>query len=85
MCRVEKKADPGVPNSFPFKDQVLAEIAEEKRKVCHSLSQLGTLFMESFSLKKIRSPAERPPNLKSLTVPRTRPIRPVYRLLVVLF
>ncbi|OXG86630.1 nuclear GTP-binding protein [Cryptococcus neoformans var. grubii Br795] len=28
----KKKADPGVPNSFPFKDQVLAEIAEEKRK-----------------------------------------------------
>nr|ODN87193.1 nuclear GTP-binding protein [Cryptococcus depauperatus CBS 7841] len=28
----KKKADPGVPNSFPFKDQVLAQIAEEKRK-----------------------------------------------------
>ncbi|ODO07228.1 nuclear GTP-binding protein [Cryptococcus wingfieldii CBS 7118] len=27
-----KKADPGVPNSYPFKDQVLAEIAEEKRR-----------------------------------------------------
>ncbi|WVQ85677.1 hypothetical protein IAT38_007843 [Cryptococcus sp. DSM 104549] len=28
----KKKADPGVPNSFPFKDQVLAELAEERRK-----------------------------------------------------
>ncbi|WVQ70969.1 hypothetical protein IAR50_000494 [Cryptococcus sp. DSM 104548] len=27
-----KKVDPGVPNSYPFKDQVLAEIAEEKRR-----------------------------------------------------
>jgi len=27
----EKKADPGVPNSFHLKDQVLAEMAEEKR------------------------------------------------------
>lgn len=28
----EKKADPGVPNSFHLKDQVLAEMANEKRK-----------------------------------------------------
>lgn len=28
----EKKADPGIPNSFHFKDQVLAEMANEKRR-----------------------------------------------------
>ncbi|ORY32291.1 hypothetical protein BCR39DRAFT_523779 [Naematelia encephala] len=28
----KKKADPGIPNSFHLKDQVLAELAEEKRK-----------------------------------------------------
>lgn len=29
----EKKADPGVPNSFVHKDKVLAEMAAEKRAV----------------------------------------------------
>jgi hypothetical protein len=29
----ENPKDPGIPNNFPFKDQVLAEIAEERRKV----------------------------------------------------
>lgn len=29
----EKKADPGIPNSYPYKDKVLAELAEEKRLV----------------------------------------------------
>ncbi|KAK1926848.1 putative GTP-binding protein [Papiliotrema laurentii] len=28
----KKKADPGVPNTFPYKDRVLAELAEEKRR-----------------------------------------------------
>ncbi|OCF73790.1 nuclear GTP-binding protein [Kwoniella mangroviensis CBS 8886] len=28
----KKKQDPGIPNSFPFKDQILAELAEERRK-----------------------------------------------------
>jgi hypothetical protein len=32
--RLDKKKDMGIPNSFPFKDQVLAEQAEEKRLVC---------------------------------------------------
>lgn len=32
----EKKADPGVPNSFVHKDKVLAEMAAEKRAVSHS-------------------------------------------------
>ncbi|WVQ97322.1 hypothetical protein IAU59_004433 [Kwoniella sp. CBS 9459] len=27
-----KKKDPGIPNSFPFKDQIIAELAEERRK-----------------------------------------------------
>lgn len=30
--RTEKKADPGVPNSFHLKDQVLAEMANEKHR-----------------------------------------------------
>ncbi|KAI0035639.1 P-loop containing nucleoside triphosphate hydrolase protein [Vararia minispora EC-137] len=28
----KKPKDPGIPNSFPYKDQILAEIAEERRK-----------------------------------------------------
>ncbi|ORX35937.1 P-loop containing nucleoside triphosphate hydrolase protein [Kockovaella imperatae] len=28
----KKKADPGIPNSFPYKDQILAEVAEERRQ-----------------------------------------------------
>jgi nuclear GTP-binding protein len=28
---LEKKADPGIPNSFPYKDRILAELATEKR------------------------------------------------------
>ncbi|KLO08270.1 hypothetical protein SCHPADRAFT_908760 [Schizopora paradoxa] len=28
----KQKKDPGIPNNFPYKDQILAEIAEERRK-----------------------------------------------------
>ena len=27
------KKDPGIPNSFPYKEQILAEIAEQRRLV----------------------------------------------------
>lgn len=30
---LEKSKDPGIPNNFPYKDQILAEIAEERRQV----------------------------------------------------
>ena len=30
---LEKAKDPGIPNNFPYKDQILAEIAEERRQV----------------------------------------------------
>lgn len=30
---LEKEKDPGIPNDFPYKDQILAEIAEERRQV----------------------------------------------------
>lgn len=33
----EKPVDAGVPNSFPYKDRVLAELAEEKRRVRSSV------------------------------------------------
>jgi hypothetical protein len=39
----EKKADPGIPNSFIHKDKVLAEMAAEKRQV----SQLPELWYHS--------------------------------------
>ncbi|KAH9999479.1 hypothetical protein BJV77DRAFT_1142673 [Russula vinacea] len=29
---LENRKDPGIPNNFPFKDQILAEIAEERRQ-----------------------------------------------------
>lgn len=30
---LEKPKDPGIPNNFPYKDQILAEIAEERTQV----------------------------------------------------
>ena len=30
---VGKPKDPGIPNEFPYKDQLLAEIAEQRRMV----------------------------------------------------
>lgn len=29
----EQKKDPGIPNTFPYKDQILAEVAEQRRLV----------------------------------------------------
>ena len=29
----EHKKDPGIPNNYPFKDQLLAEVAEQRRIV----------------------------------------------------
>jgi GNL3L/Grn1 putative GTPase len=31
---VGKPKDPGIANEFPYKDQILAEVAEERRRVC---------------------------------------------------
>jgi hypothetical protein len=31
---LETPKDPGIPNNFPFKDQVLAEVSEQRRIVC---------------------------------------------------
>lgn len=28
----EQKKDPGIPNNFPYKDQILAEVAEQRRQ-----------------------------------------------------
>ena len=33
LALLEKPKDPGIPNNFPYKDQILAEIAEERRQV----------------------------------------------------
>jgi hypothetical protein len=30
---LEHKKDPGIPNDFPYKDQILAEVAEQRRLV----------------------------------------------------
>ena len=30
---LEHKKDPGIPNSFPYKEQILAEVAEQRRLV----------------------------------------------------
>jgi GNL3L/Grn1 putative GTPase len=30
---VGKPKDPGIPNEFPYKDQILAEVAEERRRL----------------------------------------------------
>jgi nuclear GTP-binding protein len=29
----KKKKDPGIPNSFPFKEQILTEVAAARRQV----------------------------------------------------
>ena len=31
--RIEHTKDPGIPNDFPYKDQILAEVQEERRLV----------------------------------------------------
>jgi hypothetical protein len=36
---LEKPKDPGIPNNFPYKDQILAEIAEERRQVRFTVVQ----------------------------------------------
>lgn len=33
---LEKAKDPGIPANFPYKDQILAEIAEERRQVAEA-------------------------------------------------
>ncbi|KAI9512703.1 P-loop containing nucleoside triphosphate hydrolase protein [Russula earlei] len=45
----KKSKDPGIPNNFPYKDQILAEIAEERRQV-----RLCPLFRAPLSYKKMR-------------------------------
>lgn len=30
---LEHKKDPGIPNNFPYKEQILAEVAEQRRLV----------------------------------------------------
>jgi hypothetical protein len=39
-----KPKDPGIPNNFPFKEQILAEVAEQRRKVCLFMIDFRTLF-----------------------------------------
>ena len=33
---VEKAKDPGIPANFPYKDQILAEIAEQRRQAAEA-------------------------------------------------
>ncbi|KAI0269301.1 hypothetical protein BC834DRAFT_820466 [Gloeopeniophorella convolvens] len=35
----KKAKDPGIPNNFPYKDQILAEIAEERRQAAEAKAQ----------------------------------------------
>ncbi|KAI0285084.1 hypothetical protein BGY98DRAFT_1093202 [Russula aff. rugulosa BPL654] len=35
----KKPKDPGIPNNFPYKDQILAEIAEERRQAAEAKAQ----------------------------------------------
>lgn len=42
LTLLEKSKDPGIPNNFPYKDQILAEIAEERRQVRPSVATLET-------------------------------------------
>ncbi|KAF8505465.1 hypothetical protein F5888DRAFT_1791522 [Russula emetica] len=35
----KKQKDPGIPNNFPYKDQILAEIAEERRQAAETKAQ----------------------------------------------
>ena len=41
LC-TEHKKDPGIPNNFPYKDQILAEVAEQRRIVRASALLLST-------------------------------------------
>ncbi|CAG8743412.1 15692_t:CDS:2, partial [Acaulospora colombiana] len=39
LHKKKKKKDPGIPNSFPFKDQILAEVAEARRMAMEEKQQ----------------------------------------------
>ena len=39
----EHKKDPGIPNNYPFKDQLLAEVAEQRRIVRSPFPLRGTM------------------------------------------
>lgn len=65
----EKKADPGVPSSFHLKDQVLAEMAEQKRQVRRvSCDQNDRQQTDEGRLRRHESLARAP----SLSLMRTR-------------
>jgi hypothetical protein len=40
-CISDKPKDPGIPSNYPFKEQILAEIQTEQRKVFQSPSARG--------------------------------------------
>lgn len=48
---VETPKDPGIPNNFPFKDQVLAEVSEQRRAV-----SFGTICLHYALRSLLRTP-----------------------------
>ena len=57
-CVAETKKDPGIPNDFPYKDQILAEVAEQRRSVRgESLSR--TLVALIFWYRLLKKKSER--------------------------
>ncbi len=44
LCALETPKDPGIPSEFPYKDQILAEVAEARRKVRLVSLHVRTLF-----------------------------------------
>ena len=52
LSLTESKKDPGVPNSYPFKEQVLQEAEEHKRRVSDKvLTRIShTLMMAKYHL-----------------------------------
>ena len=52
---VEHPKDPGIPNNFPYKDQILAEVAEQRRIVRVSSLSLCGLYSPGRTLKAGRT------------------------------
>jgi nuclear GTP-binding protein len=56
---VDKTKDPGIPNNFPYKEQVLAEMAEQKRLVSPGFPAKREEALPSGASRKILTSAAR--------------------------
>ena len=51
----EHAKDPGIPNNFPYKDQILAEVAEQRRLVCAFSKGIVCLELREWTVGRVAS------------------------------